>query len=216
MNFSRSVLFHTNTKVCIIYFEQDCSEKGESGTSRIIIWFIAVLCLCHHFSRGVMLIVRTWHRLQLEYSTLPFWSDLLTPKSPTMDNPTMDNPHDAITRRIDFSKWRDPNKQKYFSGPNLLENLHWNSFNNVYIGWSLSLTKIWPGFSSCVVFSTIFMQWYCVSSVCKGASIKRRSTEMSYFLVWWLLWECYQAHAVQTLVVLAVFNHATSSDILFL
>ena len=132
-----------------------------------------------------------------------------------MDNPTMDNPHDAITRRIDFSKWRDPNKQKYFLGPNLLENLHWSSFNNLYTGWSLSWIKIWPGFS-CVVFSTIFMQWYCVSSVCMGASIIRRTAEMSCFLVWWLLWECYQAHAVQTLVVLAVFNHATSSDILFL
>ena len=47
---------------------------------------------------------------------------------------TIDNPHNAITlskplpfisepqrRTIDFSKWRDPSKQKFFSGPNLSE-----------------------------------------------------------------------------------------------
>ena len=143
--------------------------------------------------------------------------------------PTMDNPHDVIIlsrplpsiskpqrRRINFSKWRDPSKQKYFSEPNLLEFLHWSSFNNLYTGWSLSSTKIWPKFNSCVVFSTIFMQWYCVSSVCMGASIKGKIAEMSGFLVWWLLWKHYQAHAVQTLVVLAVLSHATLCDILFL
>ena len=105
--------------------------------------------------------------------------------------PTMDNPHDHIIlsrplpsiskpqrRRIDISKWRDPSKQKYFSVPNLLENLHWSSFNNLYTGWSLSSTKIWPGFNSSVVFSKIFMQWYCVSSVCMGASIKGRIAEI--------------------------------------
>ena len=139
--------------------------------------------------------------------------------------PTMDNPHTAIIlskplpsiskpqrRRIDFSKWRDPSKQKYFSGPNLLENLHWSSFNNLYTGWSLSSTKIWPELNSCVVFSTISKKWYCVSSVCTDASIKGRIAEMSGFLVWWFLWECYQAHAVQTLVVLAVLSDATSCD----
>ena len=140
----------------------------------------------------------------------------------------MDNPHNAIIlskalpsigkpqrRRIDFSKWRDPNNQKYFSGPNPLENPHWSSFNNLYTGCSLSSTKIWLEFNSVVVFSTISMQWYCVSSVCKGASIKERIAEMWGFLVWWLLWECYQAHAVQTLVVLAVLSHVISSDIPF-
>ena len=143
--------------------------------------------------------------------------------------PTMENPHNAIIlskplhsiskpqrRRIDFSKWRDPHNQKYFSGPNPLENLHWSSFNNLYTGWLLSSTKIWPEFNSCVVFSTISMKWYCVSSVCMDASIKGRIAEMPGFLVWWLLWECYQAHAVQTLVVLAVFSDATSCDIPFL
>ena len=27
LNFSRSALFHTNTKVCLIYFGQDCGEN---------------------------------------------------------------------------------------------------------------------------------------------------------------------------------------------
>ena len=143
--------------------------------------------------------------------------------------PTIDNSYDAIIlskplpsisepqrRRIDFSKLRDPNKQIYFSGPNLLGNLYWSFFDNLYTGWPLSSTQIWPGFNSCVVFSTTSMEWYCVSNVCTGASIKRRIPEMSRFLVWWLPWEWYRAHVVQSLVVLAVLGHATSSDIPFL
>ena len=109
--------------------------------------------------------------------------------------PTMDNPHDAIIlskplpsiskpqrRRIDFSKWRDPSKQKYFSRPNLLENLHWSSFNNLYTGWSLSSTKIWTAFNSCVVFSTIFMQWYCVSRVCMVHQLREELLKCQVFL----------------------------------
>ena len=142
--------------------------------------------------------------------------------------PTINNPHDVMIlskplpfisepqrRRIDFAKWRDTNKQKYLSWPNLSGNLHWSSFDNLYTGWSLSWTQIWPGFNSCVVLSTISMQWYCVYNVRMDASIKGRIAEMSGFLVWWLLWEWYQAHAVQ-IVVLAVLSHATSSDIPFL
>ena len=145
---------------------------------------------------------------------MPFWCGLLTPKSlfqkwiihtmPVLSElPSISNPQ---RRRINFSKWRDPNNQKYFSGPNPLENLHWSSFNNLYTGWPLSSTKIWLEFNSCVVFSKISMQWYCVSSVCTGASIKGRIAEMWGFLVWWLLWECYQAHAVQILVILVVLT----------
>ena len=44
-----------------------------------------------------------------------------------------------------------------------------------------------------------------------GASIKGRIAKMSGFL-----WERYRAHAVETLVVLAVLSHVTSSDIPFL
>ena len=143
--------------------------------------------------------------------------------------PTLDNPHGAIIlskllpsinepqrRRIDFSKWRDLNKQKYFSDPKLSGNLHWSSLDDLYTGWLFSSTQVWPGFNSCVVFSTISKQWYCVSSVCIVASVKGRTAEMPGFLVWWLFWEWYRAHAFQTLVVLAVLSHVTSSDIPFL
>ena len=84
---------------------------------------------------------------------------------------------------------KNPNNQKHFSEPNLLWNLQWSSCDNLCTGWRLSSTQIWPGFNTCVAFSPISVQWYCVSRVFTGASIKERLAEMSGFCVWWLLWE---------------------------
>ena len=71
-----------------------------------------------------MLIVRTWHKLQIEYSTLEFWSCLLTTKE---TGQKIDNLHEAIIlskplspinqpkkRVISFAIWTDPTNQKYF------------------------------------------------------------------------------------------------------
>ena len=158
----------------------------------------------------------------IQYLTLLMW---FTDTKESV--PTIDNPHDAIIlskplpsisepqRRIDFSKWRDPNKQNISQG---------QIYQEISIETPLT-TYILPdhfhqhifGQDSTAVMS--FQQSPCcgtVSNVCTGASVKGRIAEMSDFLVWWLVWEWYRANAVQTLVVLAVLSHATSSHIPFL
>ena len=122
--------------------------------------------------------------------------------------PRMDNPHVSIIlskplppisepqrRRIDFSIWSNSNKQKYFSGSNLSNNLYWSYSDKLYTGWLLSSTQIWPRFNCCIVFSTISMQLCWASSVCTGPSIEGKIADMSGFIVCWLLWKWYRVHA---------------------
>ena len=71
----------------------------------------------------------------------------------------------------DFSMWRDPNKQKYLSGPNLSGNRIMNSFVRAKIDWSAVSTGIWQGFKVLIVFDMIFIQWYCLSKVWTDSSI---------------------------------------------
>ena len=154
-----------------------------------------------------MLIVRTWQKLQLEYSTLPFWCGLLT-KSPFQQliihmmpqfclnhSPLLQNHKEGLiflNEEIQTSK--------NISQGQIYQEISIDTPLVTYTGWSLLSTQIWPGINSCVVFSTVSMQWYWVSNVCMGASIKGRIAEMSGFLLWWLLWEWYWANAVQTLL----------------
>ena len=87
----------------------------------------------------------------------------------------MDKQHDAIILSKPFLSISEAN----LSGTYLSRNLHWISFDNLSSAWSLSSTQIWPELNSWVVFSAISIQWCCMSSVHRGASIKGRIDEMS-------------------------------------
>ena len=57
-----------------------------------------------------------------------------------------------------FSLWKDPNKEKYLSGPNLPGNRINNSFVRAQIGWSAVSTDIWPWLKVLIEFDMIFTQ----------------------------------------------------------
>ena len=164
-----------------------------------------------------MLIVRTWHKLQLKYSTLPFWCGLLTPKSPFQQWIVHTMPYFCLTlspllvnqkeERLIFLNEEIQTRKNISQGQ-----IYWEIC--IEAPW---ITYILPDhFHQHRFGQYISMQWHWVSNVCTGASVKGRTAEMSGFLVWWLHWKLYRAHAVQTLIVLAVLSHATLCDIPFL
>ena len=106
----------------------------------------------------------TW----IQYLALLMWFTYTKESGPSMDNPfsaiilskRLSSISEPQRKRIDFSKRRDPKKQKYFSEPNLSGNLHWSSFNNLYTAWLLSF-----GQDSTVVLS--FQQPLSNVTVCQ-------------------------------------------------